>query len=1195
MPAGDSRWELGCDKDVASKANGDYNKRTSQMDADERQGCSFVFVTPRRWPSKGQWLAEKKARGEWADVRAYDADDLEQWLEHSPAIALQFASELGLSGWGVESLEHYWLTWSSQSNPPITTESLTRSREKIRDKLIATMDEALENTERGLLSIQADSTEEAVAFVASNILAQPRLLSKSIVVTQPEGWRFVAANPEVRIAIAAGKEIGAAAIVRDNLLVIVPHAIGDQADSSNGGGLLLDRPDIYEFEKALVAIGMEESDARRNALVTGRSWTVLRRQLAINPTLNHPAWLDCPQASSLVTLCLLGAWNTENEVDQQIVERLANKTYEAIESDLRHLAALDDPPVLRIGSVWRAKSPLELLILYGKHITSSQLDRFFEIAEELLTPPDPQLELPEQERYAAQIHGKVRPHSGLLLNSLCDALIKLAARGADLRSLRDLHIEVRVENLVRKLLLGADEIRWLSLSSHLPALAEAAPEAFLTAIQDSLNQMDPAVFRLLSESSTGLFGRCWHAGLLWALESLAWSHRRMLRVTLILAQLCEVRTGGNWANKPSSTLLGIFRSWLPQTAADISARIGALDLLIKRYPSAGFELLQALSSGGQDHASPAYRPKWRDEDAGVGNGVSNQEHYQMIQAAWQKAVEMSSSNPARLATLFQEACGRDHNRISHVAQLVEQQLKIGMTDEDRIILRDVLRNILYWHANFDRADTAILTPWLASMQSLYTRLSPSDLVAQHRWLFDNHWTQLPEKDDESPRVDKLTKTRVEALGEVYRAHSFDGINRLIDHCGSPYTVGGSLSELHLPTASLVSWIADGDRSFETSSSVSLSISGLLNRLPPESLEALLEELMSIASAQDWSPHRRAALFCLVATSRSIWNFIEALGGEVASIYWKHIHTGHSHLQDAADLNFTLESLLVAGRPLAALELCKYEPSRVEANLLLRILQELMNAPEPEGPLIDPWCLGDVFAALECSLADSKEVLIQIEFYLFEALGYGQEQRASSLLNSVMSDPALFAELIGFCYKPEHGHPEETDDIDETRRTLARPAYKVLHACRTLPGQLDGNSFDSVKFNQYVEAALRTCEQSGRGKASKYQLGEILARSCGFGSRDLPPTAVLELLEGQDMAALRRGFCFGTWNDRGTTSRDPRAGGMQERQLSSLYRSNAEQLQNQYPQVASMYESIAGHYDTDGEREDIEANLRKEGY
>jgi hypothetical protein len=110
---------LSCEAPVTTKANRDYDKRTRRTPDKIRTGATFVFVSARRWSQKARWLGRKQEAGEWAAVRAYDANDLEQWLEQSPAVALQFAEELGVAEPGVESVIKYWEGWSQQSNPSI--------------------------------------------------------------------------------------------------------------------------------------------------------------------------------------------------------------------------------------------------------------------------------------------------------------------------------------------------------------------------------------------------------------------------------------------------------------------------------------------------------------------------------------------------------------------------------------------------------------------------------------------------------------------------------------------------------------------------------------------------------------------------------------------------------------------------------------------------------------------------------------------------------------------------------------------------------------------------------------------------------------------------------------------------------------------------------------------------------------------
>jgi hypothetical protein len=62
--------------------------RVAAIPVKEPSELHVVFVTPRSWPGKQKWA--KEALQEWKSVTAYDASDLEQWLEQSiPAICAE--------------------------------------------------------------------------------------------------------------------------------------------------------------------------------------------------------------------------------------------------------------------------------------------------------------------------------------------------------------------------------------------------------------------------------------------------------------------------------------------------------------------------------------------------------------------------------------------------------------------------------------------------------------------------------------------------------------------------------------------------------------------------------------------------------------------------------------------------------------------------------------------------------------------------------------------------------------------------------------------------------------------------------------------------------------------------------------------------------------------------------------------------
>src|SRR3546814_12276876 len=81
---------------------------------------TFVFVTAQNWQGKEAWVAKQRSLGQWRDVRAYDAVDLEQWLERSATTQLWFARELGRSLDGIVPVAECWRRWTESTSPKLS-------------------------------------------------------------------------------------------------------------------------------------------------------------------------------------------------------------------------------------------------------------------------------------------------------------------------------------------------------------------------------------------------------------------------------------------------------------------------------------------------------------------------------------------------------------------------------------------------------------------------------------------------------------------------------------------------------------------------------------------------------------------------------------------------------------------------------------------------------------------------------------------------------------------------------------------------------------------------------------------------------------------------------------------------------------------------------------------------------------------
>src|SRR5204863_9364808 len=109
--------------------------RSKQTPAVTKRKTTFVFVTPRKWLKKAEWVAEKTKLKRWKEVRAYDSATLEEWLECAPAVDIWLARQLGLCPLGLIDVEEYWENLKALTDPSLEAEVYLASRGKQLDEL----------------------------------------------------------------------------------------------------------------------------------------------------------------------------------------------------------------------------------------------------------------------------------------------------------------------------------------------------------------------------------------------------------------------------------------------------------------------------------------------------------------------------------------------------------------------------------------------------------------------------------------------------------------------------------------------------------------------------------------------------------------------------------------------------------------------------------------------------------------------------------------------------------------------------------------------------------------------------------------------------------------------------------------------------------------------------------------------------
>jgi addiction module HigA family antidote len=1190
VPEGKSYWEFGVDQRPGTKAESDYKARLDSVDPAERVNSTFIFVTPRNWPGKTEWENRKKQARDWRALRAFDASDLEQWLEQSVPAQIWLAEQFALPVSGYETPEEAWRRWRTGSEPSLTPEIFAPSIAAYRDTFKSWLGKPSDRP----FVVAADSKDEALAFLAclfdDDDLRQFK--DRAAVFTSPATLRMLVASsvPFIPIVLSEDTERELAdAHRRLHCIVFRPrNAVDTKAD------IALDLLGYDAFRTALASMGIEQNDIARLSRESGRSPTILRRRLSKNIAIKTPAWAsDDDRAKTLVPMALIGAWHAEPEADREILSYLADRKYETVEDDVARLLGYDDSPVWSAGRYRGVASKIDALFAIARMVTPDDLERFFVAAEYVLSESDPALELPEEDRWAAALHGKKRDHSGALRDGVCETLVILSVHGNDLFQDRlGIDADSRVAILIRKLITPLTLEGLLSHDRDLPRYAEAAPEEFLRIIEEDLGRNAPVVFGLLKQVDRDSFwGSPSRTGLLWALECLAWKPQNLPRVARILAQLSRPKIDDNWTNKPDASLQATFRSWMPQTAASVEQRMKALEMLARSFPDVAWKIGVEQIKPGSRIGHDSYRPRWRSDASGAGQVVTRKEMYDFSRKALDLLIAWPAHDERTLGDLVESLQGMPEEDQAKVWELVHQwaatageAAKAGLRERiRRYAFTRRGRNRKLGDATRDRAREA------------YDSLRPLDPVIRHGWLFADQWVQesadeLEEEGfDYRKRDERIDLLRREAMAEIWTGRGFDGVRELLSSSGAAGTVGRYVAACMTGDKQRVDFVRrclllTGD----IRSKAEWCVQGFLFSVEDDDRAIVLR-----AAAEGLADAEQTRLFVCAPFLESTWHLLGEYGEDVRDGYWKDVFPSWGR-HTPAEITEMIDRLLEAKRPRAAFHAVHMDFKDIETSRLKRLLLDVatINA-EPAGHFkLDRYYISEGLDSLDGRGGVTRDEMAQLEFLFIDALDHS-EHGIPNLESQIAESPAIFVQAVALAFKRSDAgedQPEWRIENPERKVAIARAAHRLLDQIKRIPGTDKDGRIDAAALSAWLAEVRRLCKEHARADIGDQYLGQLLARSPAGEDGVWPREAVCQAMEEIASPQIAIGFQTGAYNARGVHWRGE--GGEQERELAAKYRSRAERLHFDYPYVGGVLESIAASYEREAGWQDSEAKITK---
>jgi hypothetical protein len=1188
VPAGQSGWEMSAREDVDVKADSDYLDRTENSLGFVPGETVFIFVTPRRWSNRDSWATTRRAEGKWKDVRALDADSLEQWLDATPAAHARVTRMLGRDPKGAADLDSAWQSWAGRTSPPLPVQLITAGREQELSRVWQWI-----HDEPVALSVVADSQDEAFAFVAASLLQIPvgersGIEGRTIVIRSPEAWDEVLARTRTPlILIPTFPEPVTSEAVDAGHHVALPL---DRNAVPSGTPIVLSRLRQAPAVASLVDVGIEPKRARELAALARRNLLTLQRRIPANASVERPAWANPDRCADVFPAIFAGAWRDDSEADREVLSSLANRPYDEVAETMTYWLNQPDPPVRRVGNLWFVTAKDDAWLLTQQFVTSESLARLSENTITVVTAVDPSLDLAPGKRWSAGIYGKVRPWSSNLRTGLADTIALLGARDSMTPLAGTMTGRELADLAVYRILASANSDStgrsWASLDDVLPLLAEAAPDNFLSAVDDGVNSgVLKAIFDPLAEAQP--FESPRHTGLLWALEGLAWDPAHFGLAVVNLARLAERDPGGRYANRPVNSLREIFLPWIPHTRASGEDRLAVLDRLRHATPNVAWRLIVSLLPFSYDTSTGTYQPRWLEGEQDPVPKVTLGEwaSHTMNMVEWLLTDAGTSGTRwadlvARLDRLPLEA----HEAV--VGALVQLDLTT-LTGADREAIVSALRSLVHQHRRHPDARWAISEDQLDGLETQLLRFADADPVSASAWLF-SQGASLPKplRGDYQGDEVSLNGARRDALRIVLEISGPDGIWRLGAASEQPKLVGAALADVDTAVESLM--IDSLDAVDDSQRQVAR---GYVIRRFDEVGWAWADRVL--ADATDWSHQRQLAFLQSVVPDERTFDRVSSLGADLAANYWRSVWP-----------------LLIAesARPRAIVELISHDraaaavglidsviraeaggvPTTLALDLVIRALQKAPRDVDGADLAMFAYYVSNILDFLEAQPAVDRSSLAQLEFQylpLFE-----HQERAPRVLHAELtSNPDFFVSVLGWVFRSDKS--DEAVEVSSEAKVRAELGYRLLRSWHTPPAAT-AKGVDPP-LAEWVTSARQLLTEKGLVKVGDMNIGHVL-RYVPVDSDGVWPTIpVRELIESVASQDLEDGIVSEVYNSRGVTFRDLTAGGAQERALAKQYQDYARATGSRWPRTRRTLDRIAEEYERVARREDQLAEIRED--
>lgn len=884
---------------------------------------------------------------------------------------------------------------------------------------------------------------------------------------------------------------------------------------------------------------------------------------------------------------LIGSWDENKKADKLYIEKLTDQSYDDWIKKIRTIERNEGSPIEHKSGVWFFSNRKLTWIALSSCLYNEHLDKFQQIAIQVLTARDPALELEPQQRPFAAIFDKTPEHSYQLYRGIAEGLALIASQHKYLVNCNENYGQIVSKNVIEQTFDNADWTRWAASKDVQPILAEIAPAQFFNSIENAIDLDENPIGQLFEqEDPKDIFSPKYTVGLQWTFERLAWIPRYLSQSVIMLAYMynCKPITDPKAANPAVTAISRILNLYWPQTNANDRQRFGALKALERNSADTAWEVaLTLLPNHYRCILIASSQPEWQEDFIPYDRNnykLTNEE----IEQYCSYTVELAEKDISRLPALIEHLNSLTQEAFDKAVLLIERYTSKLKNTELGTTMWTVLSGITKTHRKYADSDWALEEAKLLKLDSLQEHLEPTKSSLLYRPLFEQSNMEIVENYTTWQEVEAIVKEkRTNAISAIYAQGGVDKVHQFSLNVHRSEEVGRILSYICTDYDDII---------FRYICCDNTKTKQFIHGYVWQAYYATKANFIGKINFNNWNNEAISNLLINLPFEPKIWNLVdELLGKEEQKLYWSKVQGNLIFCKDTnyKDLYLGIKLLLEYGRPSTAIR-CLYQikskTDELELDSLIIALNLIGESDSDDVPL-DLHTLMEVLKYVINHPNVSEDTKLHLEIRFNSALSDNQsgEHTTPPIVSKKMTtDPAFFCELVKYAFIPDHvdSKPKLTDH----EKNIANNCYKLIENWKLVPGTLGDGTFDYEYFCKWKESVMKIAKQSNHLLTAASVINRILIYTPADRNGEWIDLNIAAYLDDKESKKAREDFADAVYESRGVHTIDP--DGKPEIRLAQLYKDRADEISLQgFARFANTLETIADTY-----KQEAENNIKR---